>query len=99
MAMFIFDADTDMPSEPRDFLPSFSTTKAMKQNLSKFQPPNDINLGYKTIKPISLPHYIYGLCPNTAKTDFPGILTFKHQSLQRNYTSQCTSIGQPCSAC
>ena len=73
MAMFIFDADTDMPSEPRDILPSFSTTKAMKQNLSKFQPPNDINLGYKTIKPISLPHNIYGLCPNTAKTASLGI--------------------------
>ena len=80
MAMSIFDADTDMPSEPRDILPSFSTTKAMKQNLSKFQPPYDINLGYKTIKPISLPHNIYGLCPNTAKTASLGIFAFKLQS-------------------
>ena len=35
--MFIFDADTHMPSEPRAILPCFLTRKAMERNLSKCQ--------------------------------------------------------------
>ena len=42
----IFDADTHMPSKPRDILPSFSNTKAIKLNVSVGQLPHGNNPGY-----------------------------------------------------
>ena len=101
----IFHADTDMSSESRDILPSFSTKKGIKLKSSVGQLPHGNNPGY-SLQILSYCLIIFmELCSIAAKPPCSGSRMGWVPSLSnpnfgkgiRPYTSQCASI--PCSAC